>query len=76
MFAENWLPDGQHIFGLRSDQNKSFRIRYNPGCFSYRIRFTVYADEHESGTKLSQIEYESETFEFGNVCGKLVSEKI
>ena len=44
--------------------------------FWYPIRFGVYTNEHESDTKLLQIDYESGTFESGKVCGDFVSEKI
>ena len=43
----------------------------NPGCFDI-----VYTKEHESDTKLSQIDYESGTFESENVCGSLYSRKF
>ena len=37
--------------------------------------FASYTKEHESDTKLSQIENESETLKSGKVCGIFVSEK-
>ena len=33
---------------IRLHLSKIFRVRYNAGIFSYRIRFTVYAKEHKS----------------------------
>ena len=41
---------------------------------SKKIVYKIY--ELESGTKLSQIEYESGTFEAAKVCGNFVSEKM
>ena len=60
----------------RSVEQKFPDSLYKSSVLSYRIRFTVYTNEQESDTKLSQIEYESGTFDSGKVFGDFVSEKI
>ena len=47
-----------------------------PDSSLIRNVLTVYTKEYESDKKLSQIDYESGTFESGNVCRIFVSQKV